>query len=460
MATDLENTSDPQDLSIDKLKLEEIEDLIINFNFDETVNQLNKYYATQTTWEIIKQSRRETSHTHFLSWFFGNKDFNADPNAGPIKRLIVLLLKWSRNQKQAVFSNDLAKSIYNGTFSIISYKVESEKSIYVKSTKPAYGDGSIDIFISVDATIEDKNQKINIVIENKIDAPETTKSFDDKGNLINLNKNKTTPISKVLYQTDAYYSYVTETYKGDINLFVYLKPTDCSLVVINSAECNCKKYIQINYQELLDYIIFSRTYSEENAYRLNDYIKTLGQPSETDNDDIINNSNKKITIMAMENKEKELLRKFFENNEKLIRAAINALGDDELSMNMANNIGPKGRPRRTYTISCKGKEIFTMYGVLEEFIKYRLKKDPSVSVDDINKEINEYLNSKRVNVSDNPIKQVYKETNHFGIVENTNIRYTKEWADSVPTDTFTKFREGVNDQGDSDFQITKIINNL
>ena len=454
MADDLEYSSEAQDMANDCLSEQEIQDLIINFNLDETVNELNRYYSTQTTWEIIKQSRRETSHTQFLNCFFDNKDFNADPNAGPIKKLIVLLLKWSKRQKEAYFDEELAKSIYNGSFSIISYKVEPEKQIKVNPSgiSPVYGDGSIDIFITVNATINDKPKlpkTIHIVIENKIDAPETTKSFDSNGEQISFNKRKTTPVATVLYQTDAYYQYATQEYNGDTNLFVYLKPTDCSLDDIDTAECNCKKYIQINYQELLDYILQPvcemKDISLENVYRLNDYIKTLGQPSETedDNDDDINNSNKKITIMAMENKERELLKQFFAKNEKLIRAAINALGDEELSKNMAENIGPQGRPkpRRTYTIN-NGNKIIPLYEALEEFIKFRLQQGRSVS--EINDEINDYIGGKRINVSDNQTIKVYQEKKHYGEIDGTNIRYTKEWSDSVEEDNFAKFREKVN----------------
>ena len=79
-------------MTIGNLTEQDIKDLIIKFNLDESINDLKRYYSTPTTWEIINQSRKETRHTQFLAWFFGNKDFNADPNAGPIKKLIVLIV--------------------------------------------------------------------------------------------------------------------------------------------------------------------------------------------------------------------------------------------------------------------------------------------------------------------------------------------------------------------------------
>lgn len=445
----------------DKLTLQEIKDKILDFNLDESINDLKKYYATPTTWEIIKQSRRETSHTQFLAWFFDNKDFNADPNAGPIKKLIVLLLKWANKQKKAQFDNDLAESIYQQNFSIISSKAVPEYGIIVGQVSDSnvrYGEGDIDIFITVKADINGTQRTIHIVIENKINAPETTKSFDKDGNLLKKPTKEVTETT--LYQTDAYYQYMTDIFKDDINLFVYLKPTDCSLDEIKEAECNNKTYIQINYQELLDYIIQpvseQKDISIENAYRLKDYIKALGKPSETDDEkaDDKQTSNKKIIIMAMEQEERELLNKFFDNNEDLIRAAINAIGDKKLSQSMANI--PKGRASRTYSISNR-KERFTMYEVLEEFIKYRY--EAGVTIDNIDNEIRSYLGkrSTRVNVSADPQKMVHRENVHKGEIkiDGMSVRYTKEWGGDE-NGNFTKFKNAVNAKNDPDFQINEI----
>lgn len=434
----------------------DIKNLIIDFNLDESINDLKKYYATPTTWEILKQSRKETSHTKFLAWLFDNKDFNADPNAGPIKKLIVLLLKWANRQENAVFDEELAESIYSQNLSIISYNVVPEYPINVCSntTSPAYGEGSIDIFITVIAKVNSTIRTIHIVIENKIDATETKKCFNAKGEFLkNPNKRDT---ATTIFQTEAYYQHITDIFKDDINLFVYLKPTDCSLDDILTAECEKKEYIQINYQELLDFIIQpiseQKDISTDNAYRLKDYIRALGKPAETDTDNK-NISNKKITIMAIEQKEKELLKQFFANNEDLIRAAINALGDEDLSASMAK-VAPKGRTRNKYSINGQGD--FTMYDVVEEFVKYQLKKGYSIT--DINDEINRYIGSTRTNVSDNRSTMVDKEFKdnkpHFGefLFNGLQIRYTKEWGDKNKYN-FKRFRVGINNKYPNDFHI-------
>ena len=431
-------------MATDNLTEQDIKDLIIKFNLDESINDLKRYYSTPTTWEIINQSRKETRHTQFLAWFFGNKDFNADPNAGPIKKLIVLLLKWANMQENAAFDEELENSIYSQSLSILSYDVSAESPIFIEP----YKEGYIDILVKCVAKVNNKVKNINIAIENKIGAPETTKCF------IKNDTRQSKPNKTILYQTEAYYQYITEKYKDDINLFVFLKPTDCNLEDVERAECKCDKYIQINYQEILDNIIQpvsdQKDISVENMYRLKDYIKTLGKPAETDDD-----TNKNIIIMAMEQKERELLTTFFKNNEDLIRAAINALGDEELSKSMAK-LERKSRSKNTYNIN--GKGCYSMYEVLEKFVEFRLA-DTSVSVQDIDKEIAKFIHSERVNVSDTQGRLVFQEgkKSHGTFTFNDcEIRYTKQWSDGGSNPTFTRFREGVSDKYPNDFKIDVI----
>ena len=189
-------------MATDNLTEQDIKDLIIKFNLDESINDLKRYYSTPTTWEIINQSRKETRHTQFLAWFFGNKDFNADPNAGPIKKLIVLLLKWANMQENAAFDEELENSIYSQSLSILSYNVIAEYPIIIKPTsedKPAYGAGDIDIVVRCVARVNNMVRNINIAIENKIGAPETTKCF------IKNDTRQSKPNKTILYQTEAYY---------------------------------------------------------------------------------------------------------------------------------------------------------------------------------------------------------------------------------------------------------------
>ena len=54
-------------MTIGNLTEQDIKDLIIKFNLDESINDLKRYYSTPTTWETINQSRKETTHSQFLA---------------------------------------------------------------------------------------------------------------------------------------------------------------------------------------------------------------------------------------------------------------------------------------------------------------------------------------------------------------------------------------------------------
>ena len=110
-------------------------------------------------------------------------------------------------------------------------------------------------------------------------------------------------------------------------------------------------------------------------------------------------------------------------------------------------------PRRTYTIN-NGNNIVPLYDVVEKFIIFRQQQGQSIS--QINDEINTYIGSKRINVSDNPNVKVYQESKHYGEVKGTYIRFTKEWSDSVDDNNFSKFRDKVNNKYSSSFTIQKI----
>lgn len=296
--------------------------------------------------------------------------------------------------------------------------------------------------------VNEEPRNINIVIENKVDASETTKN------------------KKELYQTDAYYEYVTTSkiFRGGINLFVLLKPSVCKLDDIDQTECNCKKYIQLNYQELLDNVIYPvselKHITAEDSFRLKDYIKALGIPTETveidEKGNIKKKQNKKnrIITMAIDQKQKELLRKFFESNELLIRAAIDALDIPDLSEKMSQ-VDRRG-VRRFYTI--EGQGHYKMNDVLEEFVKFRLDSDASISVESIDEEIKSYIRTGSIIVTDNNSVELqagrFKEFNYG----DCNIRYSNQWSDSSPNDNFARFRTGVNKKYEN-FQIVEIISN-
>ena len=53
-----------------KLSGQELIDAIIKFNNDPEVQKLASFYSNQSVPEIFGVSRREVSHSAFLSWLF------------------------------------------------------------------------------------------------------------------------------------------------------------------------------------------------------------------------------------------------------------------------------------------------------------------------------------------------------------------------------------------------------
>ncbi len=427
-----EETKNPVDSELTK---EEVREMVLAFNFDSSVERLRRYYATPTVWEITGQARKETSHTQFLAYLFGTK-FNEDCNYSAVKRLLLLLLKWAENQNIENFHPVLAESVYKQSLTLSKCQACTE----VLASEEKYGNGRIDVLINCEAEIHDEansisgnvNKKINILIEGKIGANETRKGD--------------------YFQTDMYHKYITDKYGGDenINLFVLLKPSREKLLSeIKEPECNCKKYIQIDFQELLDNVIQpiseQKELSPEHQFILKDYIRALGMPSETENGKQL----KQIRTMAIGKEEKELLRSIFNKNEILIRAMIDTLDDKELSEKMANYHGPN-----RYSINGEGS--YTMYEVLERFIDFRFKDHGSIQK--IDEEMKSFVYK---NGSKNPLVSEEKigEGNRckkFKLEGGPEIVYSNQWGDGENLKNFTNFRQKVSEKYPTQFKVNKL----
>ncbi len=192
----------------------------------------------------------------------------------------------------------LFNSILTDNYSIKSLKVEKEKGLGKF--------GRLDIYIELLLSIEDKEQKVKIIIENKVESKESND------------------------QTDIYYRYFEEKNKEEeMNFYVYLTaiPT-LELNQLDQPECCCKEFTQINYQDLVDYILepaLNQNISDKTKYIIKEYLKSLSQPSL--NDETI--QQKQGLIMALGKEEKELLTNFWKKNEKLIMSAMYAISTDD-----------------------------------------------------------------------------------------------------------------------------------
>jgi hypothetical protein len=274
----------------------EIRNSIINFKNDIDVQKLQSLYFSKSFSEILSISRREISHSSFIAWLLDNKE-NHLLSFFPIQKfmeIIIVRCSTEIEKKHPAFFN----SVLTDNYSIKSLIIEKEKGLGKF--------GRLDIYAEISLLIEDKEQKVKLIIENKVESKENND------------------------QTNGYYQYFEENRKeGEINFYVYLTaiPT-LELNQLNEPECICKKFTQINYQDLVDYLLepaLNQNISDKTKFIIKEYLQSLSQPSL---DDEITKQ-KQGLIMALGKEEKELLSNFWKKNEKLIMSAMYAISTDD-----------------------------------------------------------------------------------------------------------------------------------
>ena len=121
------------------------------------------------------------------------------------------------------------------------------------------------------------------------------------------------------WQTQRYYQ-ATSGNGNNLKLYVYLRPDKLSPV--SKSACNCKQYIQICYQDLLDYILIPLTQNDDLAERskilVQEYIDSLSIPT-TDT-----SAHKRI-VMASTQDEMKWINLFIERNKQLMFLMLKAM---------------------------------------------------------------------------------------------------------------------------------------
>lgn len=279
----------------DNFTIDQIRDEIIKFKNDPDFQKLENFYYSKSFSEILGVSRREISHSGFFAWLLGNLESH---NLGefPIKKFLDIILK---------FSNDKLKSKHSDLFNSFVTEDYSIERLFIKSEYAIKNVGRLDIYIELTLLIAGKTKNIKLVIENKVESRENND------------------------QTNSYYNFFNPTENDDnIVIYVYLTPiSTLELIELTEPECNCKAFIQINYQSIVDYLIepaLNQNISSRTQNILTEYLKSLSQPSIDEEAD----GHKQELIMALGNEERKLLSSFWEKNQKLILASLYAISSD------------------------------------------------------------------------------------------------------------------------------------
>lgn len=316
----------------DNFTIDQIRDEIIKFKNDPDFQKLENFYYSKSFSEILGVSRREISHSGFLAWLLGNLESH---NLGefPIKKFLDIILK---------FSSDKLKSKHRDLFNSFVTEDYLIERLFIKPEYSIKNFGRLDIYIELTLLIAGKTKNIRLVIENKVESRENND------------------------QTNSYFRYFNPSENDDtIVIYIYLTPiSTLELIELTEPECNCKEFIQINYQSIVDYLIepaLNQNISARTENILTEYLKSLSQPSINEEAD----GHKQELIMALGNEERKLLSSFWEKNQKLILASLYAISSDpEQEKDTRENIKEaldslsSDRDRSTYNLKYNG-EIFS-----------------------------------------------------------------------------------------------------
>lgn len=363
-----------------------IKQLLLDFYSNQENVKLVDYYTSQTFFDAIKKSRSETVHSAFLAWLLEGKDFPNQGNNSTLMHFLQILLRRYEGitnemdpQEKAEFDTSLSDALYSGTLNLSNIKVETEKPVSDFLSGADQKD-KLDIYISCNTNIPTAAdpkffKTLRIFIENKVgsieNGPKGNKAKYDitinvsssgadgssktKSMEVDAEKYSTIPKTydnyNLLYQTDRYYCACKSDDSNNIDLFVFLtaisqKELDTFSHLQHGEDlCWCEKYINICYQDILDYVIEplldTPNMSDKTIAWLNEYVKCLSIPgAAVDEEGKVRVDDKQI-IMAVSDSEKKRVEHFIKenaNNKKLLNALIPlyatkdyySIGDDEL----------------------------------------------------------------------------------------------------------------------------------
>ena len=298
--------------------LKRTKELLLKWKNDKNIQKIKEFYKTKSFSGILGVDRREMTHSNFLAWIF---DDTQSHNLGQfaIKQLLDMLLEYGEekidNSLKLYNKNNSTDLQFDNLYKVMMLDIYNVENLMVGVERPLVG-GRIDIIISMHIRSEKNDiklpEKINIIIENKVDSSEHSN------------------------QTSTYYNYYKkeETYKNDLNLFVFLSPVVTSKLKDKLADN--EHFININYQLISDNILErALTYdiSERNKFIITEYLLSLRKPSKEN----------KGQTMATGKLEKELLKEFWETHVELLTTAFGVLseiakdeGDEETFESLEN----------------------------------------------------------------------------------------------------------------------------
>jgi hypothetical protein len=325
------------------LTREKVEEWLMQFHSNQATRAIIRKINQNSILDIYGIARSETHHSKFLAWLFNP---NESHNTGELALRKLLNIAVRRGIEQNNQSEDFLwvkkRVLTSATHSSTSASnVQILTESYVESQGKKGAKGRIDILIQ---NVELGTESINIVIENKIYSNE----HDE--------------------QTTTYFEGINKKFPDKKNIFLYLTPkSNWEMPKVDGPSCTCKDFIEINYQDILTEVLTSileEPISSATRIAIEDYIHCITSPS-------IHSKN--YNTMAVDKETNEMLKKFWDANEDLIRAAIYAFAssEDEDSKVEINNL----------------KEALDKYTISRDYTKYSIDGQGAYNKNALVKEI-------------------------------------------------------------------------
>ena len=284
-------------MSNKEITREKVETWLMQFHSNQATRAIIRKINQNSILDIYGIARSETHHSKFLAWLFNP---NESHNTGELALRNLLNIAVRRGIEQNNQSEDFlrVKKIVLTSASLSSTSASNVQVLtesYVEAQGKKGAKGRIDILVS---NLALGGKTINIIIENKIYSNE----HDE--------------------QTTTYFEGINQKFPNQKNIFLYLTPkSNWEMPIQNGPSCTCEHFIEVNYQDILTEVLTSileEPISSATRIAIEDYIHCITSPS-------IHSKN--YNSMAVDKETNEMLKKFWDANEELILAAINAFAN-------------------------------------------------------------------------------------------------------------------------------------
>lgn len=270
---------------------EKVEEWLMQFHSNQATRAIIRKINQNSILDIYGIARSETHHSKFLAWLFNPNESHNTGELALRKLLNIAVRRGIEQNNQSkdfqCFKDTVLTSAAHSLTSASNVQVLTESYVEAQGKK-----GRIDILVS---NLALGGELINIIIENKIYSNE----HDE--------------------QTTTYFEGINQKNPKQKNIFLYLTPkSNWEMPKEDGPSCTCKDFIEVNYQDILTEVLTSileEPISSATRIAIEDYIHCITSPS-------IHSKN--YNSMATDKETNEMLKKFWDANEELILAAINA----------------------------------------------------------------------------------------------------------------------------------------